>query len=96
MILKENWVVHIFFLYLMAQYELMRSNITAQTVTLGANLLVKAQTIPQNTKCVFLIPKVEFTKDIYIFNIAKGFEICFIFAILKYVKIPKTVKMCPP
>ena len=37
------------------------------TVSLGSNLLVKAQTIPQNAKCVlffFFLPKVVFTKDI--------------------------------
>jgi len=33
-----------------AKYELIWSDITAQTVTLGANLLVMAQTIPQNAQ----------------------------------------------
>ena len=36
-----------------------------------------------------------FSKDIYILNMAMGFEICFFVAILKYVKVPITVKMCP-
>ena len=45
-----------------------------QSVNLGANLLVKAQTIPQNAKSVFLLkPKSVITKDIYIMNMAKGF-----------------------
>ena len=75
-----------------AKYELIWSDITAQTVTLGANLLVMAQTIPQNAHRVFFfLPKVAFTKDIEILNMAKVFKI-WLFAILKYVKIPKTVK----
>ena len=42
---KIGW--YTFFLhYLWAKYELIWSDITAQTVTLGANLLVMAQTIP--------------------------------------------------
>ena len=54
-----------FLLYLWAKYELIWSNITAQTVTVGANLLVMAQTIPQNAQREFFFwPKVEFTKDI--------------------------------
>ena len=49
-----------------------------------------AQTIPQNAKRVFFLkPKVLFTKDIYILTMAK------VFAIWKYVKIPKTVKNVP-
>jgi hypothetical protein len=40
----------IFSLYLLAKYETIRTDFTAQTVTLGANLLVKAQTIAQNAK----------------------------------------------
>ena len=48
-----------------ANYELIWSDITAQTVTLVANLLVMAQTIPQNAHRVcFFLPKVAFTKDI--------------------------------
>ena len=48
-----------------AKYELIWSDITAQTVTLGANLLVMAQTIPQNAhRAFFFLPKVAFTKDI--------------------------------
>ena len=47
-----------------AKYELIWSDIAAQTVTLGANLLVMAQTIPQNAHRVcFFLPKVAFTKD---------------------------------
>ena len=38
-----------------AKYELIWSDITAQTVTLGANLLVMAQTIPQNAHRVFFL-----------------------------------------
>ena len=61
---QENWVVYIFLLYLCAKYELIWSDITAQTVSLGANLLVKAHTIPQNAKCLlFFWPKVAFTQD---------------------------------
>ena len=44
--------IHYFLLYLWAKYELIWSDTTAQTVTLGANLLVKAQTIPQKANCV--------------------------------------------
>ena len=54
-----------FLLYMWATYELIWSRITAQTVTLGANLLVMAQTIPQNTYRMFVfLLKVAFTKDI--------------------------------
>ena len=54
-----------------AKYKLIWSDITAQTVTLGANLLVMAQTIPQNAYRVFFFKrKVSFTKDILILNIA--------------------------
>ena len=49
---------------------------TAQTVTLGANMLLKAKSIPRNAKRVFFFkPKVAFTKDIYILNMAKVFEL---------------------
>ena len=44
------------------KYELIWSDITAQSVTLGANLLVMAQTIPQNAKRGFFLPKVIKTK----------------------------------
>jgi hypothetical protein len=45
-------------------------------VTLGANLLVMAQTIPQNAPPVFFfLPQVAFTKDIKILNMAKVFKI---------------------
>ena len=73
---KIGWLTFFFF-YLWAKYELMWSDITAQTVSLGANLLVKAKTIPQNAPCMFFsfLPKVAFTKDIYILNMANGFEI---------------------
>ena len=43
---KKLGSIHFFLLYLWAQYELIWSDTTAQTVSLGANLLVKAQTIP--------------------------------------------------
>ena len=43
--------IHCF--YLWAKHELIWSDITDQTVTLGANLLVMAQTIPQNAKREF-------------------------------------------
>ena len=63
---KIGWYTF-FLLYLWAKYELIWSDITAQTVTLGANLLVKAKTIPQNAKRMFFFkPKVLFTKDINI------------------------------
>ena len=44
----------IFSLYLWANYETIGKDFTAQTVTLGASSLVKAQTIPQNAKYAFL------------------------------------------
>ena len=40
----------IFSLHLLAKYETIRTDLTSQTVTLGANSLVKAETIPQNAK----------------------------------------------
>ena len=49
---KIRWYTF-FLLYLWAKYQLMWSDITAQTVTIGAKLLVMAQTIPQNAHCVF-------------------------------------------
>ena len=61
---KIGWYTF-FLLYRLAKYELIWLDITAQTVTLGANLLVKAKTIPQTAK------KVAFTKDFYILNMAK-------------------------
>ena len=65
-----------------AKYELIWSNITAQTVTLGANLLVMAQTIPQNAQLAFFFkPKVAFTKDIKMLNMAMVFEIWFFYNI---------------
>ena len=61
---KIEWCTF-FLLYLWAKYELIWSYITAQTVTLVANLLVMAQTIPQNADCAFFsLPKDAFTKDI--------------------------------
>ena len=86
-----------FLLYLWAKYEPIWTDFIAQTVTLRANLLIKAQTIhPTPSAHFFLPPKVGFTKDIEILNMAMVFEICFfVVAILKYVKIPKTVKNVP-
>ena len=50
-----------------AKYKLIWSDITAQTVTLGANLFVMGQTIPQNAhRELFIWSKVAFTKDIKI------------------------------
>ena len=61
---KIGWYTF-FLLYMWAKYELIWSNITAQTLTLGANLLVMAQTIPQNPQRAFFFkPKVAFTQDI--------------------------------
>ena len=64
-----------------AKYELIWSDITAQTVTLGANLLVMAETIPQNAhrEFFFFLPKVAFTKNIWkipktIKNVPKKFK----------------------
>ena len=58
----------------------MFSDISAPTVTLGANLFLKGQTIPQNAKRVlFFLLNVEFTKDIYILNMDKVFDNCFFF-----------------
>ena len=74
----------------------MLTDFPAQTVTLGSNLLVKAQTIPQNDKpALFVLLKVPLTKDIQILKMAKVFEKCFFFAKLKYVIIPKTLKNVP-
>ena len=63
---------------------------------IGCQLLVKAKNIPKNAKRVFFfLLKVAFSKDIRILNMAKVFEIRLFFAIMKYVKIPKTVKDVP-
>ena len=48
-----------------AKYEPIWSDITAQTLTLEANLLVMAQTILQSAhRMCFYLPKVAFTEDI--------------------------------
>ena len=61
---KDGWYTF-FLLYLLAKYEFIWSDITAQTITLGANLLVMAQTIPQNAHRVFFLKlKVVFSEDI--------------------------------
>ena len=61
---KIEWYTF-FLLYLWAKYELIWSYITAQTAALVANLLVMAQTIPQNAHRVgFFLPKVPLTQDI--------------------------------
>ena len=91
---KIEWYAF-FLLYLWAKYKPIWSYITAQTVTLGANLLVKAQTIPQNAKCMFFKPKVAFTKDIYIFNMAKVFEQWLFLHYWNMWKYLKGTKMCP-
>ena len=68
--------IHYFLLYLWAKYQLIWSDITAQTVSLGANLLVRAQTIPQNAKCLlfFFLSKVSLTQDTLILKRTKIFE----------------------
>ena len=72
---KSGWYTFFLF-YVWAKYEPIWTDFTAQTVTLGANLLVKAQTIPQNAKCaLFFSPKVVFTSDFGFLNTAKVFEI---------------------
>ena len=54
--LKKIWRYTFFLLNLWAKYEPIWTDLTAQTATLGANLLVKAQIIPQSAKCaVFCI-----------------------------------------
>ena len=45
---KEIGWLTFFLLYLRAKYEPIWTDFTTQTVTLGANLFVKAQTLPQN------------------------------------------------
>ena len=77
--INEIGVSTILLLYLWAKYEGIWTNFTAESVILGANLLLKAQTIPQNAKCslFFFSPKVLFNEDILILNMAKDFEICF-------------------
>ena len=59
-----------------AKYEPIWTNVIAQTVILGANMLVKAQTIPQHAKCalLFISPKVAFTKYIKILTHLKRSE----------------------
>ena len=54
---KKIWCYTFFLLYLWEKYELIRTAFTSKTVTLGANLLVKAQTIPQNANCEFFFTK---------------------------------------
>ena len=54
MIFQENRVVYISLLYILAKYESIWSDISAQTVTLDANLLFMAQTIRQNRHRVFV------------------------------------------
>ena len=49
---KIGWYAF-YLLYMWAKYEIIWSDITAQTMTLGAKLLVMAQTIPQNAHRVF-------------------------------------------
>ena len=49
---KIGWYTF-FLLYMWAKYESIWSDITAQTMTLDANLLVMAQTIPQNPQRAF-------------------------------------------
>ena len=67
---KKIWWFTFFSFYLWAKYESLWTDFTAQTVTLGAILLVKVQTIPQNAKCaLFCLP------DIWILNMAMVFEI---------------------
>ena len=59
---KIGWYTF-FLLYMWAKYELIWSDITAQTVTLVANLLVTAQTIPQNAhRVVFFDQKLRLLK----------------------------------
>ena len=88
---KILWYTFCIF-YLWAKYELIWSDITGQTVNLGANLLVMARTIPQNAPRVFF-----FYEELCLLKIFK----CWIwlrfsrygtFVILKYVKVPKPVK----
>ena len=68
---KKSGCYTFFLLYMWAKCELIWSDITAQTVTLDANLLVMAQTIPQNAhRFLFFLLKVAFTKDIKILNMA--------------------------
>ena len=88
---KSGWYTF-FLLYMWAKYELIWSNITAHTVTLGANLLVMAHTIPQNAHRVFFYNQKLRLLQIFKFWIWLRFLRYGIFAILKYVKIPKTVK----
>ena len=71
----------------MVRYYCPNSDFRCQFACYGPNHTSKRQA---GVFC--FLPKVVFTKDIYILNVAKAFEIWF-FAILKYVKIPKMVKM---
>ena len=55
---KIGWYTF-FLLYILAKYDPIWSDITARTVILDANLLVMAQTVPQNAHRVFFF----FTKS---------------------------------
>ena len=62
---KIGWYTF-FLLYLWANYEpIWKQIFTAQTVTLGANLIVKAQTIPPNAKCSFFFTRVQTWQNSY-------------------------------
>ena len=65
-LLKQSRWYKFFPLYLWAKYELIWTNFTAQTVISSANMLVQAQTIPQNAKCwfFFFYPKLRLLKTL--------------------------------
>ena len=83
---KIGWYTF-FLLYLWAKYELIWSDIAAQTVTLGANLLVMAQTIPQNAHRAFFYDQKLRLLKIFKFWIWLRFLRYGIFAILNYASI---------
>ena len=59
---KFGFINLFFSLCLWTKYEPIRTDISAQTVSVSANLLVQAQTIPQNVHCaLFFLPEVVFT-----------------------------------
>ena len=84
--------INFFLLYKWAKYEPIWTDFTAQTVILGSNLLVKAQTIPQYAKCALFF---FFTKScVYwrykIFEYGLGFWDMFF---LQYWKMWKQQKL---
>ena len=85
-----------FLLYLWAKYEPILSDFTAQTVTLCANLLIKAQIILQNTKCAIFFHRKLGLLKIFKYWIWLGFlRYGFFLQYWNMWKYLKQSKMCP-